>query len=566
MIALDEHPRSPASPGPRPSVARQAPPPSRRRTAPSPATPRPWCRRPVDRGVALRRHRLRVHRCRRLHELAGAGHPRSLVLPVFDLQSGSAAVTTFRADGEFLGRVASGDDRRAGRLTGTGRAAPGDPAGDAARRCRPAVRDHATGAGDPAGLDAVMLEPLVSRLVLSGDDHGTALLRARRHGRKAPGARGRQRRGARRRPSTAAGRSGRSSVTSPADGRPSRAAPEGSPWSVADRTDRDSRSSTDERTRRHDRSRHRPMQSSRSGPSAPYEENPILRPQGDGWESASVYNPAAVVKDGQVVLLYRAHADDIVSHVGLATSDDGIHFERHPEPVLSPTEDYEKFGCEDPRVTEIDGTYYLTYSGWDRQVRPAVPGHVDRPVQLDQARPDVPRLQHVPPAGQRARRAVEQGRRDPAGADRRPLSHVLRRGLDLVRVVRRPDPLEALLERRADDDPDPAGDLRRVPGRGRPAADHHQQRPDPAGPQRRREVRRRHGALHQRSAAVLPGRSDQDPRADEPAVAGADDLRGQARPGVQRDVRRRAGVLPRLVVRLLRPERLDPGRRDLQGG
>ena len=103
------------------------------------------------------------------------------------------------------------------------------------------------------------------------------------------------------------------------------------------------------------------------GPFTPYPQNPILRPQGDTWESASVYNPAAVVKDDKVVLLYRAHADDIVSHVGLATSEDGIHFERHPDPVLSPSEDYDEFGCEDPRVTEVDGTYYMTYSGWDRK-------------------------------------------------------------------------------------------------------------------------------------------------------------------------------------------------------
>ena len=103
------------------------------------------------------------------------------------------------------------------------------------------------------------------------------------------------------------------------------------------------------------------------GPFTPYADNPILTPRGDGWESGSVYNPAAIVKDGKVVLLYRAHADDIISHVGLATSDDGIHFERHPEPVLSPTEDYERFGCEDPRVTEIDGTYYLTYTGYNKK-------------------------------------------------------------------------------------------------------------------------------------------------------------------------------------------------------
>ena len=35
--------------------------------------------------------------------------------------------------------------------------------------------------------------------------------------------------------------------------------------------------------------------------------------------------------------------------------------------MLSPSEDYDRYGVEDPRVTEVDGTYYLTYSGWDRQ-------------------------------------------------------------------------------------------------------------------------------------------------------------------------------------------------------
>lgn len=100
------------------------------------------------------------------------------------------------------------------------------------------------------------------------------------------------------------------------------------------------------------------------GPFRPYGKNPILRPRGDGWESANVYNPAAIVKDGQVVLLYRAHADDLVSHVGLATSDDGIRFDRRADPVLSPSEPYEVRGCEDPRIAEVDGTYYLTYTGW----------------------------------------------------------------------------------------------------------------------------------------------------------------------------------------------------------
>lgn len=103
------------------------------------------------------------------------------------------------------------------------------------------------------------------------------------------------------------------------------------------------------------------------GPFTPYAGNPILVPQGETWESGSVYNPAAVVVGDRVALLYRAHAHDLVSRVGLAWSDDGYAFTREPEPVLSPSEDYDRYGVEDPRVTEVDGTYYLTYSGWDRQ-------------------------------------------------------------------------------------------------------------------------------------------------------------------------------------------------------
>lgn len=103
------------------------------------------------------------------------------------------------------------------------------------------------------------------------------------------------------------------------------------------------------------------------GPFVPYENNPILRPRGQSWESANLYNPAALVSGDKVILLYRAHADDIVSHIGIARSSDGYNFEREESPILSPAADYERFGCEDPRIVFIDGTYYLTYTGWDRR-------------------------------------------------------------------------------------------------------------------------------------------------------------------------------------------------------
>ena len=86
------------------------------------------------------------------------------------------------------------------------------------------------------------------------------------------------------------------------------------------------------------------------------------------WEEKDVFNPAAVVKDGLVHLIYRA--EDTVgrfagtSRIGLATSRDGLHFDRRPQPVLFPDNDafrrYEwEGGCEDPRVVETDDGRYV---------------------------------------------------------------------------------------------------------------------------------------------------------------------------------------------------------------
>ncbi|HYC84804.1 MAG TPA: glycoside hydrolase family 130 protein [Chryseosolibacter sp.] len=93
------------------------------------------------------------------------------------------------------------------------------------------------------------------------------------------------------------------------------------------------------------------------------------------WEEKDVFNPAAVVRDNKIWMLYRA--EDMVgkfagtSRIGLAVSDDGLHFTRMPEPVLFPDNDSLKVyewegGIEDPRVVESDdGTYYLTYTAYD---------------------------------------------------------------------------------------------------------------------------------------------------------------------------------------------------------
>lgn len=89
------------------------------------------------------------------------------------------------------------------------------------------------------------------------------------------------------------------------------------------------------------------------------------------WEEKNVLNPSAVVKNGKVYLIYRAQDSLMTSRLGLAVSNDGLHFEKQSSPVLFPDSDsmkqYEwKGGVEDPRIVEgEDGTYILTYTSYD---------------------------------------------------------------------------------------------------------------------------------------------------------------------------------------------------------
>lgn len=93
------------------------------------------------------------------------------------------------------------------------------------------------------------------------------------------------------------------------------------------------------------------------------EENPILSP-GLGFEAKAVYNPAVMVVNDRFFMLYRAEAGDgLTGRIGLAESEDGIHFTRHPEPVIVPEHDYEARGCEDPRLVRIEELFWLTYVG-----------------------------------------------------------------------------------------------------------------------------------------------------------------------------------------------------------
>lgn len=104
-----------------------------------------------------------------------------------------------------------------------------------------------------------------------------------------------------------------------------------------------------------------------------YKGNPIFSPNPDNqWESKAVFNPGAVLKNNKVFLLYRAigEYDAYISRIGLAISEDGFNFKRvSNEPLIKPEEDYDKWACEDPRVTKIGDTYYITYVALAQRVK-----------------------------------------------------------------------------------------------------------------------------------------------------------------------------------------------------
>ncbi|NWJ52218.1 MAG: hypothetical protein HXX14_15285 [Bacteroidetes bacterium] len=98
------------------------------------------------------------------------------------------------------------------------------------------------------------------------------------------------------------------------------------------------------------------------------------------WQKADVFNPAAIVKDGKVYLFTRCEDNPKAilggrtSRIGLAVSDDGIHFKNFKSPVLFPDNDnFTKYdypgGCEDPRVVEsAEGLYVIAYTSWNYKI------------------------------------------------------------------------------------------------------------------------------------------------------------------------------------------------------
>jgi predicted GH43/DUF377 family glycosyl hydrolase len=100
------------------------------------------------------------------------------------------------------------------------------------------------------------------------------------------------------------------------------------------------------------------------------EENPILIPMSENtWEADGAFNGCPVHDGNKIHFVYRAVSapqkisgfELPLSTIGYAFSNDGIHFKNRRQ-FIKPEYDWEQFGCEDPRVTKMNGKFYIFYT------------------------------------------------------------------------------------------------------------------------------------------------------------------------------------------------------------
>src|SRR3989338_7838131 len=97
--------------------------------------------------------------------------------------------------------------------------------------------------------------------------------------------------------------------------------------------------------------------------------NQILIPYGDHyWEAFATFNMSVVKKGKTFFGVYRAigapdklREPQQISIIGIGKSVDTVHF-KECEPFITPIEEWEKYGCEDPRITYFEGNYYTFYT------------------------------------------------------------------------------------------------------------------------------------------------------------------------------------------------------------
>lgn len=119
------------------------------------------------------------------------------------------------------------------------------------------------------------------------------------------------------------------------------------------------------------------------GPFEKYAGNPIFAPDPNGWDcghfGGGVHNGSILQKNGRIYYIYRGEfpiPDEprfesrrkagfgYLCDVGVAVSDDGVHFTRVASPVLRRAEDW-MYSFEDVNCIEHESRFYMFLNRWD---------------------------------------------------------------------------------------------------------------------------------------------------------------------------------------------------------
>lgn len=99
-------------------------------------------------------------------------------------------------------------------------------------------------------------------------------------------------------------------------------------------------------------------------------DNPLLTPnKANSWEAEAVFHGSPLKVDAKYIMPYRALSLEHLykgvrlkqSIIGVCQSGDGLHFKKR-RPLIYPEYEWENYGCEDPRITKFEDTYYIFYT------------------------------------------------------------------------------------------------------------------------------------------------------------------------------------------------------------
>jgi len=97
-----------------------------------------------------------------------------------------------------------------------------------------------------------------------------------------------------------------------------------------------------------------------------YEGNPLIAIEDLPFRASDIWNAGVVRFQDEYLLLVTVQTLKGLLSIYLARGEDGRRFHVDPEPFMTASEEgpfarYERFGIRDPRITEVEETYYITY-------------------------------------------------------------------------------------------------------------------------------------------------------------------------------------------------------------